>query len=104
MGIERDEYFLGERVIFDADVLINDVPAPQPPGLTGTTPLLTIAPPPDDDGATNPEVAVTLTITGVHVRGTYDTEVAGWHEWRLATTGNIVSAQQGRFRVLPSNV
>lgn len=104
MADERDEYFIGERALIDAVVKVDGVPAPVPPGLVGTTSTLTILPPADDDGTARAEIDVPLTPAGVTLHGEYDTEWAGWHEWRLETTGAIISAEQGRFRVRPINV
>lgn len=101
MGIERDKFFIGERVLFDTDVLVNGA---APSNLVGTTVLLTIAPPPDSIGNARPEVTPALTITGTHAHGEYLTVYEGWHEWRWESTGTIMSAQQGRFRVVPKNV
>jgi hypothetical protein len=104
MADERDEYFIGERVLIDCTVKVLGVTAPTPPGLDGTTYTLTILPPPDDNDVARDDIDVTLDATGVLLHGEYDTEWAGWHEWRLETTGAIRSVQQGRFRVIPKNV
>lgn len=105
MATERDEYFIGERVNIDCLVKIGDEVQTD---IGGTTPVLTILPPPDN-GTARDDVDVTLVITsplptGALVHGEYDTEFAGWHEWRMVTTGIIKGAQQGRFRVIPINV
>lgn len=104
MADERDEYFIGERALIDVVVNVDGAPAPAPPGLVGTVSTLTILPPPDETGAARAEIDVPLTAAGVSLHGQYDTEWAGWHEWRLETTGNIRSAEQGRFRVRAKNV
>lgn len=97
MGIERDEFLIGERVLFDTDVLVAGVP---PPNLSGTTVLLTVQPPGD---ASEVQPLVTFA-PAPHAHAEYVTVAAGWHEWRWETTGSIESARQGRFRVLPLNV
>jgi hypothetical protein len=102
MALERDEFFIGERVNFDTQVkLANGNP---PADLAGTTPLLTIEPPPDDQGTARTEVTPAVTIAGTFLHAEYVTVYAGWHEWRWETSGVIESAEQGRFRVLPKNV
>lgn len=101
MADERDEYFIGERALIDAVVKVDGVPAST---LVGTTSTLTLLPPPDDAGVDRAEIDVPLTPTGATLHGGYNTEWAGWHEWRLETTGLIRSAEQGRFRVIAKNV
>lgn len=102
MGIERDEFFIGERGLFDASVTID---GEAPPSMAGATVVLRIQPPPDDTGVERPEVlpAVTFSPASVAHAG-YTMSFAGWHEWRWEVTGAIVGAQQGRFRVRDVNV
>jgi hypothetical protein len=95
MGIERDQFYIGERVLFDVDfknqagALVN----------AGTTSL--VIQPPGDAAEVTPSVTITpLT----HAHAEFVTAVAGWHEWRWASTGTLIGAKQGRFRVLPLNV
>lgn len=98
MGIERDEFYVGERVVFDADLTVTDDPAA---ALDPLTTVLTVQQPDATDATP------ALTITGVparHVRAEYLTAQDGWHEWRLASTGTVEAVRQGRFRVVPVNV
>jgi hypothetical protein len=102
MGVERDEFFIGERALFDAAVTVDGVP---PPSMVGTTVALRIQPPADDAGAERPEATPTVTFSPSTVaHAGYTTVYEGWHEWRWESNGAIVGAQQGRFRVLPLNV
>jgi hypothetical protein len=94
MGIERDEFYVGERVLFDVDFKVNGAPAN-----AGTT-VLTIQLP-DDGNEVTPSVTIAPT---THAHAEFDTTVPGWHEWRWASTGSLIGAKQGRFRVLPLNV
>lgn len=101
MASERDQFLIGEHVTLRVLVTVDGV---EPANLSGTTLALVIQPPPDENGAERAEVNVTVTpSSGGNASGTYDTEFAGWHEWRWVTTGTIIGAQQGRFRVLPIN-
>jgi hypothetical protein len=93
MGIERDEFYIGERVLLDVD--FTQAGAPHAAGST----TLVIKQP---DG-TNVSPAVTISPTS-HAHAQFDTAQTGWHEWRWASTGTLVGAMQGRFRVLPLNV
>lgn len=95
-ALERDEYFIGERVMFDVDVLVGGA---APPNLTGTTVALIIQPP---GGAAEVTPSVSFA-PATHAHAEYVTTLAGWHEWRWHSDGAIQGAQQGRFRVLPIN-
>lgn len=122
MGIERDEFYVGERALFDVDVTVATAYASaaacvltiQLPDGTDVTPPVTVGP-------------------FYHAHAEFTTEQAGWHEWRIASTGSggdgtltpdsppltpdgptltpdgaagetPVAARQGRFRVVPVNV
>lgn len=102
---ERDEYFIRERVNFELTLLRADGSFPDTE-LPSTVVTLTLKPPPDDDG--NDRDDIDLSVVGTPGQNffvsTYDTEWSGWHEWRMETTGGLVGAQQGRFRVVPINV
>jgi hypothetical protein len=101
-GIERDEFFVGERALFDAAVLVGGVPAPS---MAGTTMQLRIQPPADDTGTPRPEETPAVTFNPASVaHAAYTALYEGWHEWRWEATGTIVGAAQGRFRVTPVNV
>lgn len=93
---ERDRFLIGERVQFDVDIFVANV---QPPDLSGTIVLLTVKLP--DGSETAPLVSVG---PGSHCHAEFVTSLSGWHEWRWETTGTIVGAQQGRFRVVATNV
>jgi hypothetical protein len=102
VGVERDEFFIGERALFDAAVTVGGA---SPPNLVGTTVVLRIQPPADDAGTERPEATPAVTFSPATVaHASYTTAYEGWHEWRWESTGTIVGAQQGRFRVLPLNV
>lgn len=95
VALERDEFLINERVLFDVDVLVQGA---SPPNLSGTTVVLTIQPP-----GSAAEVTPAVIISTAHAHAEYITSLAGWHDWRWESTGTIVGAQQGRFRVLPKN-
>jgi len=100
--MERDEFYIGERVEFDASVLLAG--GSPPPNLSGSTPSLVVAPPPDEAGAARAEEMPTILVTGTQLHAEYGAEFAGWHEWRLQVSGVIAAVQQGRFKVIPLNV
>lgn len=96
MGIERDEFYVGERVEFDGDLTVPDDPNAD----LGTT-VLTIQPPTGD--AVTPAVVKSGTPQS-HAHAEYVTVTPGWHEWRLESDGAVEAVRQGRFRVIPPNV
>lgn len=103
MAIERDLFYVGEIVKFDAAVKLPD--GTTPPDLVGTTVQLVIQEPPLDDDTIPADVLPSLTFAPATVaHAEYETARPGMHEWRLVTTGTIKSARQGRFRVQPVNV
>lgn len=102
MPIERDQFFVGERVVISLTLLRGDGTEPSGGELAGTTVTLTILPPPDGDTPRD-DVDVGFAAAGNDFSGTYETLYEGWHEWRWATTGTIMGVEQGRFRVLPVN-
>lgn len=102
MGQEQDEFYIGERVVIDVVITVDGA---SPPNLVGTTVALTIQPPPDDSGVERAEATPPLTFSPATVgHASYVTQFAGWHEWRLQSTGVIEGARQGRFRVVDLNV
>jgi hypothetical protein len=100
MGIESDQFYIGELVKFDVDAKNAD----GTPAAAGTM-LLTIQPPPTSADPAPADVTPAVTVSpATHAHAEYTTTRPGWHEWRWQSSGALVAAHQGRFRVLPLNV
>jgi hypothetical protein len=99
VGIERDQFYVGELVLFDVDFKVGDAL------VAAGTAVLTIQPPPTDADPAPADVLPAVTIgPPYHGHAEYVTTRAGWHEWRWESSGSLIAAHQGRFRVLPVNV
>lgn len=118
MGIEQDEYFLGERVVFDAALIVGGLPA------AALDLALTIV---DPDGDTVQPSSHDLNPEHTAAHSEFTPTKSGWHQWRYVSEastefawnlpldpdsdvlypdslGGAAAAHQGRFRVLPLNV
>lgn len=99
MGIERDQFYIGELVLFDVDFLVDGAL------VSAGTATLTIQPPPTEADPEPADILPAVTILPAwHAHAEFVTVREGWHEWRWESSGALVAAHQGRFRVMPLNV